>query len=62
MPPPKPERPPKLCACCGGPLLFVPKIEVPWQRARRIKLARERSPPAPKVIPPADDPSIQEEP
>jgi hypothetical protein len=53
LPPPKPERPPKVCACCGGPLLFMRKIEARWERARRIKLARARSPPAPQALQPA---------
>ena len=53
LPPPKPERPPKVCACCGGPLLFVRKIEAPWERARMIKLARARPPPASQAIQPA---------
>ena len=53
LPPPKPERPPKVCPCCGGPLLFVRKIEAPWERARRIKLARARPPPAPPTHQPA---------
>jgi hypothetical protein len=45
LPPPKPERPPKVCACCGGPLKLARKIEPLWERARRIKLARARPPP-----------------
>ena len=42
MPPPKPERPPKICACCGKPLLFVRKIDAPWEEARERKRARAR--------------------
>jgi Putative transposase/Transposase zinc-binding domain len=43
--PPKPERPPKLCPCCGGPLLVVRKIEAPWAAARERRRARARPPP-----------------
>jgi len=48
LPPPKPERPPKLCPCCGGPLLFVREIKPLWARARRRKPARARPPPVPQ--------------
>ena len=48
LPPPKPARPPKTCPCCGGPLLFVRKIEAPWEAARERKRARARLPPVPK--------------
>ena len=55
VPPPKPERPPKICGCCGKPLLFVRKIEPPWaaalerkrDRARARARARARPPPIP---------------
>ena len=47
LPPPKPERPPKTCTCCGEPLLFVRKIEAPWEHARERKRARARPPPLP---------------
>ena len=47
LPPPKPERPPKTCPCCGGPLLFVRKIAAPWEAARERKRARARPPPVP---------------
>jgi len=53
LPPPKPARAPKVCACCGGPLLLVRKIEAPWERARRIKLARARPPPTSQTHQPA---------
>jgi hypothetical protein len=51
LPRPKPERPPKTCACCGGPLLFVRKIEAPWVHARERKRARARPPPLPRLQP-----------
>lgn len=51
LPPPKPERPPKTCACCGGPLLFVRKIEAPWEHARERRRARARPPPLPRLQP-----------
>jgi hypothetical protein len=47
LPPPKPARPPKTCPCCGGPLLFVRKIEAPWEAARERRRSRARPPPAP---------------
>ena len=47
LPPPKPERPPKLCPCCGGQLLLVRRIEAPWEAARQRKRARARPPPVP---------------
>ncbi|MCX6878562.1 MAG: hypothetical protein NTW21_32825 [Verrucomicrobia bacterium] len=47
LPPPKPERPPKPCPCCGGPLLLVRKIAVPWEAARERRRARARPPPTP---------------
>ena len=47
LPPPKPERPPKTCPCCGGPLLLVRKIEAPWECARERKRARARARPPP---------------
>lgn len=51
LPTPKPQRPPKTCACCGGPLLFVRKIEAPWEHARERKRARARPPPLPNLQP-----------
>ncbi len=47
LPPPKPERPPRICGCCGKPLVFVRKIEAPWEAARERKRARARPPPEP---------------
>jgi hypothetical protein len=51
LPPPRPERPPKTCPCCGGTLLLVRKIEALWEHARERKRARARPPPLPRLQP-----------